>query len=332
MKLTIIFNTCGISGAENTDSYISSINSILNQKFDDFRVVLSSCLNSNKTKNSIMNEFKNKISYSFIDEILPVNITFNKSVQSSVAHLGKSDGYIYVDSGVDMSNDLTTLSKLYDLHKSGPNGMTSSRVNADAGYYLWFGEKNFTGWSPYNHVTEELDSQCSQIMFKNGNFTVPIGKTVNLHLQIFDNSIFESFDNRLMPDIFASHSTEGTFTFINSCLNKKFVVHKDVCVNHSISMDGASSGFRPEKAGVPGYQHTIGFSKKTIMDAVNSQEAKECGFGYEECQNILIHDESKFDENGFSKNPERLKKFLLEGFYLSKEEFDYENINSVFFK
>jgi hypothetical protein len=331
MKLTIIFNTCGISGNENVERYISSINSILNQKFDDFRVVLSSCLNSNKTKNRLINEFKNKISYSFIDELLPVNITFNKSVQSSVAHIGKSDGYLYVDSGIDMSNDLNTLSKLYDLHKSGPNGMTASRVDCDAGYWLWFGQ-NVPGWSPYHNPTPEQDFECSQAMFKNGNFTVPIGKTVNLHLQIFDNSIFESFDNRLMPDIFASHSTEGTFTFINSCLNKKFVVHKDVSVNHFTSMDGGSSGFRPERAGVPGYQHTINFSKKTIMDAVNSQEAKECGFGYEECQNILIHDESKFDENGFSKNPERLKKFLLEGFYLSKEEFSYENINHVFFK
>jgi hypothetical protein len=331
MKLTVIFNTCGISGHENVERYISSIHSILNQNFNDFRVVLSSCQNSKAVRDRLMSEFKNRISYSFIDDVLPVNITFNKSVQSSVSNLGKSDGYLYIDSGIDMSDDLEALSKLYDLHKSGPNGMTASRVDCDAGYWLWFGQ-GVPGWDPHVSPTPQQDFECSQAMFRDGSFTVPIGKTVNLHLQIFDNSIFESFDGRLMPDIFASHSTEGVFSFINSCLNKKFVVHKDVFVRHLTAMDGGSSGFRPERAGVQGYRHTISFSKKTIMDVVDSQEAKNCGFGYEECQSILMHDKLKFDECGFSMDPERLKKFLLEGFYLSKEEFDYENINHVFLK
>jgi len=331
MKLTIIFNTCGISGNENVSRYISSIHGILNQKFDDFRVVLSSCLNSNNARGILMNEFQNRISYSFIDDVLPVNITFNKSVQSSVANFGKSEAYLYVDSGINVGNDLDTLSKLYNLHKSGPYGMTSGRVDSDAGYCLWFGE-SAPGWSPYMDVTPEKDLEVSKILFANGDFVVPVGKTVNLHLQIFDNSIFESFDNRLMPDIFASHSTEGVFTFINSCLNKKFVVHKNVHANHLTSMDGASSGFQPWRAGVKGCEHTVDFSKKKIMDVVNSQEAKDCGFGYEECQKVLMHDKEKFDENGFSKDPEKLKKFILEGFYLSKEEFNYENIKSTFFK
>ena len=105
MKLTIIFNTCGISGNENVSRYISSIHGILNQKFDDFRIVLSSCLNSKTARNLLMDEFKNRISYSFIDDVLPVNITFNKSVQSSVANFGKSEAYLYVDSGINMGND-----------------------------------------------------------------------------------------------------------------------------------------------------------------------------------------------------------------------------------
>lgn len=331
MKLTVIFNTCGISGNENVDRYIFSIRSILNQKFDDFRIVLSSCLNSNAAKDRLANEFKNTISYSFIDDFLPVNITFNKSVQSSVVNLGKSDGYLYVDSGVDMSSDLEVLAKLHHLHKSGPYGMTASRVDLDGGYWQWFGE-NIPGWNPRYHPTPDQDLECSQAMFKHGNFTIPIAKTVNLHCQIFDHSIFESFDNRLMPDIFASHATEATFSFINSCLNKKFIIHRNARVSHLTDMDGGSSGFRPERAGVPGYLHTIRFSKKKIIDSVNSQEAKDSGFGYEEPRNILMHDSSKFDENGFSKNPEKLKKFLLEGFYLSKEEFDYKNINNVFLK
>ena len=39
MKLLAVFNTCGISGRENVSSYIASIKNILNQDFDDFRVL-----------------------------------------------------------------------------------------------------------------------------------------------------------------------------------------------------------------------------------------------------------------------------------------------------
>lgn len=331
MKLAIIFNTCGISGHENVNRYVHSIHSILSQKFDDFRVIVSSCLNSDRTKNLLNSEFKDAISYSFIDERLPVNITFNKSIQNSVEAFGESEAYLYVDSGIDISSDLETLAKLYELHKKEHSGMTASRVDCDAGYWLWFGG-SVPGWSAHHNPTPSQDLECARIMFSKGNFEVPIGKTVNLHLQLFDNEIYKNFDKRLMPDIFASHSTEGLFTFMTSCLNKKFLVHKDVTANHFTSMDGGSSGFRPEPAGVPGYQHTINFTKRKIMDAVNTQEARDCGFGYEECQSILMHDHSKFDENGFSKDPQRLKNFLLNNFYLTKSELDYAKINSVFIK
>lgn len=331
MKMTIAFNTCGISGREIYHKYINSIRGILNQKFDDFRVVLSSCLNSHEVRSILFREFGSKISYCFMDEKLPVNITFNKAVQKMTETFGESETYLYVDSGVDISNDLDSLSKLYELHKSGPYGMTTSKADCDAGYWLWFGE-NVPGWSPHHSPSPQQDEECSRQMFLNGHFEIPVGKTVNLHFQLFDNSIYQNFNQKLMPDIFASHSTEGTFTFINSSLNRKFVIHKDVKVSHLTSMDGGSSGFRPEYAGVPGYQHTIHFSKKKIMDGVNSQEAKECGFGYEECQSILMHDKSKFDENGYSKDPERLKSFLINNFYLSEEELNYKNINCNFIK
>ena len=118
----------------------------------------------------------------------------------------------------------------------------------------------------------------------------------------FDHALYETFDKRLMPDIFASHSTEGTFTFLNACINKKFVLCKDVKVRHFTSMDGGSSGFRPEYARVPGWKHTLPSSPITIEQIIEDPQVKEVGFGYEECQNILMHDPTKFDEMAIPLN------------------------------
>ena len=53
MKLSAIYNTCGISGRENVGSYITSIRNILDQDFDDFRVAISSCKNNKETQEAL---------------------------------------------------------------------------------------------------------------------------------------------------------------------------------------------------------------------------------------------------------------------------------------
>ena len=45
-KILVVYNTCGFGRSENVEWYIDCINSILNQDFDGFHVVLSSCGNS----------------------------------------------------------------------------------------------------------------------------------------------------------------------------------------------------------------------------------------------------------------------------------------------
>ena len=314
-KLYVIFNTCGISGREHVDQYIKSIKSILNQNFPNLRVVISSCLNSPVVQNLLVKEFEDKVSYNFINEALPVNITFNHSVMKAVESFGPAEGYLYLDSGIDFENDQEVVQKLFSLHKSGPYGMTAGRVDTDAGTYLWFKEGS-----------SQQDESGQEKLFANGHFVIPVGKTTNLHIQIFDHSIFENYNKRILPDIFASHCTESTFTFVNAAIKKQFIIHKDVLVKHLTSMDGASSGFRPEYARVPGWQHLLPQANKTIFDIINNPEAKACGFGYEECQEIMLHDPKQFDSNGYAKEPERLRKFIIENIYLSEENFKYDQI------
>ena len=98
-KILVVYNTCGISGKENSSFYIDSLHSILNQEFDGFDVVMSSCLNSDKTRSNVFDIFKNKIKYNFINERHPVNVTFNHSIRKTIEKFGEYESYMYVDSG-----------------------------------------------------------------------------------------------------------------------------------------------------------------------------------------------------------------------------------------
>ena len=88
MKIAAIFNTCGISGRENVGNYITSIRNILDQDFDDFRVAISSCKNNKDTQNTLKEELGDSISYNFINEPLPVNVTFNHTCQKMTEAFG----------------------------------------------------------------------------------------------------------------------------------------------------------------------------------------------------------------------------------------------------
>lgn len=317
-KLLVFFNTCGISGREHVELYKKCIRAILDQEGEGFRIVLSSCLNTKGVRESIATEFKDRISYNFIDTLCPVNISFNHSVMKAVDVLGPADGYLYVDSGIFFGDDKLVLKKLHSLHTSGPYAMTAGRTNTDSGVFLWYGKGSCAE-----------DESGQEELFANGHFVVPLAKTLNLHIQVFDHQLYEEFNHKLMPDIFASHSTEGVFTFLNACIKKKFIWHKDVQVIHHTGVDGGSSGFRPEYARVPGWKHTMSCSPRTIEEIIADPEAKAVGFGYEECQNILMHDPSKFDSDGFALDPVRLKKFMM-NFYLPDTHFRYDLIDHHF--
>ena len=45
-----------------------------------------------------------------------------------------------------------------------------------------------------------------------------------------------------------------------------------------------------------------------------------------------MHDETKYTEEGFVKDPERLKSFILENMFIPKDLLDYNNIFHKFVK
>lgn len=319
-KLLIVYNTCGIRQNENLGYYIRALNSLLDQSENDHQIVISGCLHREEIKTKIKTAFGNRIAYSFTNQKLPVNVTFNKTVQKAVEKFGNFKGYLFIDSGINFSHDKNAIKNLFHTHCSGDYAMTASRTNTDAGTFLWFNEgKNYE------------DESGQDVLFQNGDLEIPIGKTINLHCQIFDNSIYENFDRKLIPDIFASHCTESVFSYLCAAVNKKFVVTKDVIADHLVGMDGPSSGFRPEINPFPAWQHTfLAPSPDTILKIISDPEASESVFGYEECHNILPHNKEKYTEEGKCIDRQRLKNFIKENLFLKTSFLNYNEIQCDF--
>jgi len=307
--LLVVYNTCDLKGKDNTDYYISSIRSILNQNFENFKLIVSDCCSPSHLRQKIYDEFKNQIAYNYIDTLVPVNVSFNHSVREGIKKWGKFSGYMYIDSGVTLGTNTDVLDKMWLRLETNKFGMVAAPVDNDSGFGGWFGTQGFP--------TPGID------------FIVPLGKTCHLHAQIFHNDLLETYGN-LMPDIFASYCTESTFSFLNAAIGKDFVIINDILLHHEFNvppnspndgdgMDGHSQGFR---AAHGTWDHTFKTGRRMI-DICTEPLAAECGFGYEENRGVLLHNKMAYDENGHSIDP-RLKEFIRDNIYLNSSELNYD--------
>ena len=305
MNLIVVFNTCGLGNAEQPLAYIGHLHSLLNQRGVNTRVVWSSCCNEPRHWDMLRAEFRNRIAYYLTGDVIPVNMSFNHATACALRSYPKADGVVYVDSGVHCGADHKALAKLAETHASGPYGMTAALTDEDDGFNLWFGEMNATK------------------LFREGKFVMPVGMTMNLHFQIFDSQIIRAF-GRPLPDVFASQCTESVFTFMCAAVGKRFVAHGEK-VRHYTGMDGPSAGFQPIG---PGWKHLLPQAKRTMEEIIADPEARACGFGYEECQQILMHDATLYDAEGNAREPQRLGKFIKDNLFL--DDAVYEKINHIF--
>tara|TARA_R110000824_G_scaffold285090_2_gene473252 strand:+ start:57 stop:992 length:936 start_codon:yes stop_codon:yes gene_type:complete len=308
-KLLVVYNTCGFSGRENVDWYIDCINNLLSQDFEDFKLVISSCGNRMPTIKKLVATFKDKVSYNFINDRITVNQSFNHTVKKSVEEFGEFEGYLYVDSGINVRDNKNVLSEAYKLFKSSNYGMVTMQASNDNGFKQWI---NVDGY-----VTGK-------------NFEIPIGRACNLHTQIFSNDIFKAFDNKIIPDIFVAYCTESVFSFLAAAAKQKWVIMKDVVLEHLKSLDGATCGFN--HTGPKGDNKNNLFADLDIYEICKDPEAWESGFGYEEMQGVFLHDPKKYNEDGEVQDPERLKEFIRTRMFLTKEQFDYNKVVHKFIK
>jgi len=318
MRLAVIYNTCGIKKSGNAGNYIRSLHSIIGQLDCDKRVCVSSCKNTWEDRHVLLDEFKGSgMSMSVVDEVWPVNVTFNMACRAMEDHFGRFDGYCYIDSGIILPNP-HCLSQLVSLHMGARAAMTAARVSTDSGTFLWFKKGN-----------HESDESGQGELFASGPLIIPIGKTVNLHMQIFSDELFVAFNRRLMPDIFASFCTESVFSFMCSAIGRDFVVSDKVVVDHSHGMDEGSAGFNPRGLPFPAWQHLIPQANRSILDIINDPEAHLSGFGYEECQGVKLHNPECYSGNKCN-DPKRLLDFMVKNLLIDEQH--YRNMQVTFLK
>lgn len=311
-KLLIVFNTCGIN-RESPFTYSNHIRTILGQNFDDFHLAVSSCMNSLECMAFLNDQFGSKISYNHINDRLPISVTFNDTVEQCVNEFGEFENYMYVDSGIDFSVSTNVIQEMITLHESGPYAMTAARTDDDMGLNDWFG------------TDMKGDSA-----FSNGNLVIPVGRAVNLHVQIFSRE-YVNFYKRPLPDIFAGQCMESVFSFMCAAIKRKWIVHKDIILRHKTGMDGPSSGFSPALWVIDGkkrWDHLFS-TNESIVDIIN--RGYKYGMGYEEIQNIVTHDSSLYDANGYALSDD-LKQYIRDNLYLKDDQFAYSKINRKFVK
>ncbi len=328
MKLLIVYNTCGLRGNENIVFYVDCLRSLISQRVRsdiEVKICVSACAASDMWKIQSRNTFQNHISYSFIEDNVPLSVSFNASVDKMVQHYGAFDAYLYIDSGIsfwDPSLQCNALQKMINVHEGGPN--IDTKVSGNGPYAITAAlasnddGRQWLGWDFEGENTE---------------FIFPVGKTTNMHCQLFSEEWRQAY-NRILPDIFASHTMESVFSFMAAAIKKKFVITRQVQLLHLHSLDGASSGSRsPDLDRIPCSDTFesggLLFKTKKTMDK-RYREGFELGFGWEECKPYWKHDPSCYSENGDAKD-ERLKIFLAKELYLSKEEFDYDSLKTYFF-
>ena len=321
MRILVIYNICGIK-FNNLEMWSNHLQDILNQDYPNFTVAVSGCVVSDSSKielEKLKTKYSNVI-FNWIEDILPVNVTFNHTAQVCTKQLGEFDGYLYVASDVKFGDDIKVIEKLAYLHQNSNSALTYALVDNDHGLDAWYPE-----------VWDNLDK-----LLDTDHFCINIGKTANMHVTLFDKEIYNNFNNKIVPDIFATHCTETTYSYLAASLAKKFVVHnKNIMLSHIGFADGHSVGFIDEIK----YDDKLSWKhlfKSSIPadERLLSQEAKESGFGYGEWkqmlmpgETILYRDETMYDEEENHKNPQKLLSFLKKAIYLSDNEFNYNNVN-----
>jgi len=326
VSLLVVYNVCGLLGRENSQTYIKNINSILSQNLEDKKVVFSGCCITRETFQRVYKEFGNKINYYLTNDRLAVNQSFNAAVLRSVKEFGEFDGYVYVASDVQFSDDRDSLQRLHDRILNPTNGIVSPEIDKDNGYYWWLGfEESQNIWDVFS---------------PDEDFVVPLGSTANLHCKVFSNKILKQYGN-ILPDIFVSYCTESAFSFVTAAIGQRFIIANDVKYKHG-EESGLHGGLDGQTLAYGAGWDRVYPGARSIAEIVRDPTGIEAGFGHEEWvprfihkmdvpsdKVFLIHDESQFDKNGFSID-DRLRKFIKNNLYLSKDILDYNKIDYKF--
>ena len=303
-RYAIIYNICEIKRT-NLDWYIKCLDNLLKTDYDFFDIIVSGCKVSQPTKDALLERYGDRIMFNFIDIRLTVNVTFNFTVLKVRELKGEYDGYVYIDSGVDIDQNYHFLKELDVRYQTGNYEMVMCQTDTDTGYHH-FGLHGYF----YDH-----------------DFVVPVGKACNSHVILYGKKLLDTY-GKLIPDIFLAYCTESVFSFLVAAISSRWLIVKDMILTHERSLDGASSGYDHTGERKAPWNNLYG--GMDMLSIINDPKAREVGLGYEECGNIMMHDGNLFTPKGFAKNPE-LKTYIKNKLFLQEDQLNYSHIPFEFY-
>lgn len=304
----IVYNICEI-GTRNSEWYIKCIDNLLKLNHKRYHIAISGCRVSSETKKELYEKYKGKVSFCYTENFLSVNITFNITVMQCVKRFGAFSGYIYFDSGVNIEDNYNLLNEMEKRHVTEKYSMISVQTDTDHGHH-WFNPDHVN--NPY---------------IKDKDYTMPVGKCCNLHVTLFTDELREIYGGKIIPDIFNAYCTESVFSFLNAGIKKQWVILKDIILTHIKEKDGASKSY--DHTG-PRKQHWNNlYGMADMCEITNDPKAREVGLGYEELNNVLMHDPDLYTDQGHAKNDE-LKTYIKNNLFLKNEQLRYNHILNFF--
>ena len=175
-KYLVIYNICEI-GKTNLEWYIQSIDNLLKIDYSKYDLAISGCMVTNNTKQELLKRYKDKIYINFIDCKLPLNITFNHTVNKIVEKVVYSDGAYWGDPDkMRFRSSVDIVKEIDKRYKTGKHELIWCQTDTDTGYHL-FG----------------MGSRGAPVYFYDHDFIVPVGKACNTHVSCFGDKWLQEY-------------------------------------------------------------------------------------------------------------------------------------------
>lgn len=314
--LLIVYNIFGATEYEMYDKHLKTIISNLKKYNTEntIRLVVSACLKSIECLNKIKENFGDYLTIILYDERLPVQVTFNKTVLTSIEMFQEDyEAYLYMSGDSHFLDDTKDiLPRLIEKNKTGEYGII--HLETDDDYMGFFGTFDFLARS--NHDRK-----------------IPLGNWNNFIVGSLHKSLKE-FYGVPMPDVHGVCQMEPTLSYACSALRKKYIVMGNSLLGHFVGSDSTVPRLnsRGQEYKDRGVNCGLMWGRTFAKDILSDIEAINAGLGYYpynnnelQPENWIPHDKSKFDENELSID-ENLKFGVKRCFYTNKNEIDYDTI------
>lgn len=286
----VVYNICEIANA-NYEWYTKCIDNLLKLDYKKYHIAVSGCKTSDDTRKKLYERYKGKISFCFTENYLTTNVTFNLTVKKCVERFGSFDGYVYLNSGVNVTSNYNLLTEI------------NNRINTNK----------------YGVVTVQTDTDQTHV--KDEDYIMPIGKNCNMYAFAFTDELREAYNGKLIPDIFNVYCVETVISLLLAAIKKQWVVIKDITLTHN----------KEEEDNVPAnYLGTEKlYSSVDVNELLNDPKAKEVGIDDILTQKYIVHNPNFFTKAGYAKKTE-LKNYINDKLFLSSEQLDYNHILNFF--